>query len=70
MSVEAHISIIDSSGGDHCHNNRNIYCDDPNQVCLGVITSHCSLRANGLTATGAIALAEALQHNKSLEELK
>ena len=31
---------------------------------------HCSLRHNGLTATGAIVLAGALQHNKSLKELK
>ena len=29
ISVEAHTSIVDSSGGDHCHNNRNIY---PTQV--------------------------------------
>ena len=31
---------------------------------------HCSLRENGLTSTGAIALSRALQRNKSLEELK
>ena len=31
---------------------------------------HCSLKHSGLTSTGAIALARALQHNKSLEELK
>ena len=40
------------------------------QVCLCLILSHCSLRGNGLTDTGAIALARALEHNKSLEELK
>ena len=42
------------------------------QVCEMVTSyvSHCSLTHNGLTATGAIALATALQDNKSLEELK
>ena len=30
----------------------------------------CSLKGNKLTSTGAIALAIALQHNKSLKELK
>ena len=33
-------------------------------------TSHCSLRDNKLTATGAMVLARALQYNKSLEVLK
>ena len=32
--------------------------------------SHYSLKDNGLTGTGAIVLAKALQQNKSLEELK
>ena len=40
------------------------------QVCPCLITSHCSLRDNTLTATGAAALARALQYNKSLEVLK
>ena len=40
------------------------------QVCSHLTVPHCSLRDNGLTATGAIALARALQQNKSLEELK
>ena len=40
------------------------------QVCLCLIIIHCSLRDNDLTDTGAIALAKALQDNKSLEELK
>ena len=35
--------------------------------CLIVLFS---LAQNGVTSTGAIALARALQHNKSLEELK
>ena len=35
-----------------------------------MFVSHCSLKANNLTATGAIALARALQYNKSLEKLK
>ena len=32
--------------------------------------THCSLRDNGLTDIGAIVLGRALEHNKSLEELK
>ena len=32
--------------------------------------SFCSLRDNGVTSIGAIALARALQQNKSLEMLK
>ena len=32
--------------------------------------THYSIRDSGLTDTGAIALARALQHNRSLEELK
>ena len=37
-------------------------------LCL--IISNCSLRHNPITGTGVIALAKALQHNKSLEELQ
>ena len=37
-------------------------------ACVHV--SFCSLRDNGLTSIGAIALARALQKNKSLETLK
>ena len=40
------------------------------QVCSCLMVPHCSLKANDLTATGAIVLARALQENKSLEELK
>ena len=49
----------------HCHGNRKIIF-----VCCGMFVSYYSLRLNQLTDTGAIALARALQHNKSLEELK
>ena len=42
------------------------------QVCEMVTSyvSHYSLKHNDLTDTGAIALAKALKHNKSLVELK
>ena len=40
------------------------------QVCSCLIIIHCSLRTNDLTDTGAITLARALLHNKSLEKLK
>ena len=49
----------------HCHGNRKMEF-----VCCGVLVSHYSLGHNQLTDTGAIALARALQHNKSLEELE
>ena len=49
----------------HCHGNRNVVV-----VCLCLIVSNYSLDNNQLTSTGAIVLARALQHNKSLEELK
>ena len=54
----------------HCLSSRRIYIffnADPFQVnfCLNY-----SLRDSGLTDTGAIALAEALLRNKSLEVLK
>ena len=49
----------------HCHGNRKVEF-----VCCGVFVSHYSLKNNQLTDTGAIALAGALQQNKSLEELK
>ena len=39
----------------------------PLNFCLIILFS---LGQNGMTHTGAIALARALQHNKSLEELK
>ena len=35
-----------------------------------LIILHCSLEYNRLTSTGAIALANVLQENTSLEELK
>ena len=43
---------------------------NPRTVNLALYTSFCSLRDNGLTPSGAMALARALQHNKSLKELK
>ena len=48
------------------YHNRNIMLI----MCLCLIISNCSLRHNQITATGAIALAEALQQNWSLEELQ
>ena len=48
----------------------NLYIVDLTQVCSCLIILHCSLRDSGLTDTGAIALARALEHNTSLEELK
>ena len=45
-------------------------CGSNSSGFVWLIISHCSLRNNDLTATGAITLARALQHNKSLEELK
>ena len=35
-----------------------------------LMTPNCSLRGNGLTATGVMALARALQYSKAMEELK
>ena len=49
----------------HCHSNRNMEYGSNSSVL-----PHCSLNHNNLTSTGAIALARALQQNKSLEELK
>ena len=43
---------------------------NPRTVNLALHTSFCSLRDNGLTPSGAMVLARALQHNKSLKELK
>ena len=39
-------------------------------MCSYLIIIHCSLRGNGLTATGGMALAKAIQQNMSLKELK
>ena len=39
-------------------------------VFMSEVLFHCSLKGNQLTDTGAIVLATALQHNKSLKELK
>ena len=39
-------------------------------IYLKYVRTHCSLYHNNLTDTEAIALARALQDNKSLEELK
>ena len=43
---------------------------DLTQVCSCVVLFHSIFRGNSLTATGAIALARTLEHNKSLQELK
>ena len=42
----------------------------PNFVVIPLIFCLVSLGQNGVTSTGAIVLARALHHNKSLEELK
>ena len=50
---------------------RLFHCNTAEQVNFYIIVIfHCSLYHSGLTSTGAIALAKALQQNKSLEELK
>ena len=48
----------------------NLFNVDLTQVCSCYPCTHCSLRANGLTDTGAAALARVLKHNESLKELK
>ena len=48
----------------HCHGVGNIF------VIVSDCFPHYSLGNNQLTDTGAIVLATALQHNKSLAELK
>ena len=53
--------------------NWNLYVmatETLNLFVVGVFVSNYSLKDNQLTDTGAIALATALQRNKSLEELK
>ena len=50
---------------------RLFHCNIAEQVKFFIIVIfHCSLYHSGLTSTGAVALAKALQQNKSLEELK
>ena len=50
---------------------RLFHCNTAEQVNFYIIVIfHCSLYHSGLTSTEAIALAKALQQNKSLEELK
>ena len=61
------VSVTALLMGSYCHGNRNLKFV---VVCLCLVIFHYSLRGNLLTDTGAIALATALQHNKSLEELK
>ena len=46
-----------------------VYCVSNSSVFISDHL-HCSLYQNGLTSTGAISLARALHHNKSLKELK
>ena len=48
----------------------DLFIVDLTQVCSCLIVFHCSLKANQLSDTGAIALARALQINKSLKQLK
>ena len=55
-----------------CYSDGNIdfvYCRSTSGVFMSDVF-HCSLKGNQLTDTGAIVLATALQHNKSLKELK
>ena len=54
----------------HCYSDRNMVNVNVPQMCSFLSITHCSLRDSKLTDTGAIALARALQHNQSLEELK
>ena len=72
--IEAHTSIIGSSGSKHCHGNRKMFNVDLTQLSVFMSDhtpcTHCSLRENDLTDIGAIVLARALERNKSLEELK
>ena len=56
-----------------CYTDGNIdfvYCRSTSGVFMSEVLFHCSLKGNQLTDTGAIVLATALQHNKSLKELK
>ena len=71
MTDEAHTSVSDCSGDEELSLPWQqklviclLWC-----VCVWFV-SHYSLRDNVLTDTGARVLATALQHNKSLEELK
>ena len=50
----------------YCHIIRNMEIKPKSSLVI----LHYSLRDNDLTATAAIALARALQHNQSLEELE
>ena len=49
---------------------RSYHCHGDRKLEFVLFVSDYSLGGNQLTDTGAIALATALQHNKSLEELK
>ena len=70
MSVEAHTNINDCSGDEEL----SLPWQQKLKICLlwcvYVWLYPTSLRGNVLTDTGARVLATALQHNKSLEELK
>ena len=71
MSDEALTVISDCSGDEELslpwqQKHWNLFV----VVCLCLVMSHYSLGYNQLTGTGARVLATALQHNKSLEELK
>ena len=61
-----HVSLALELVRFYCHIIRNMEIKP--QSLLVIL--HCSLRDNDLTATGVIALARALQHNQSLEELE
>ena len=68
---KAQTGIMGISGGEELLGERYHHEISLLQLYLShVITPHCSLSGGNLTDTGAIALARALQDNKSLEELK
>ena len=67
-------NIMGTSGGKEgqgylCYSNRIMGFIITSTSAM-LIVLQCSLRDNGLTSTGAIALARALEDDKSLEELK
>ena len=72
MTDEAHTSINDCSGDEEL----SLPWQQKLVICLlwcvyvCMVVYHYSLRGNELTDTGARVLARALEHNKSLEELK
>ena len=63
---EVHISLALELMRFYCHTIRNMEI----KLKSSLVILHYSLRENDLTATAAIALARALLHNQSLEELE